>query len=109
MNPNNYATLEQAKKMKGLGYPQMNTDCIWIKSMINGEIDLWQADYCTHELNRTEWYAAPNASEIELKLSINNECLHAERKDGCDMFMDENEAHHAQVRASAWIWEKENK
>jgi hypothetical protein len=112
MNPNNYATLEQAKKMKELGFPQDKTDCVWMKLIgsLNDFILLSTGSPNFH-IN-AEWYAAPNAQEIEFNTSsIFTDC------NGYMFKMKESfiengsfgKSHHAQARASAWIWEKEKK
>jgi len=122
MNPNNYATLEQSKRMKELGYPQTETDCVWATL---GRKRNQFIIYTREELNWrdgvpalddgdgdpsvffTEWYAAPNASEIEL----NTENIHL-IYDGTFCIKNDitvfGKIHHAQARCDAWI-EKENK
>ena len=125
MYSGNYATLEQVKKMKELGYPQEKTDCIWAVRM--GVHILYTRD----ELNWRDgvpviedddgdpivwfedWWAAPNAQEIELSIFNGGfRCLPHQ-----DMFylscseyknFSFGQVHHAQARADAWIWEKKD-
>ncbi len=126
MNPNNYVTLEQAKKMKELGYPQDNTDARWAYVSIGAKLTwiLVSKDICSNsgqfllwekmELDGdgiANWYAAPNAQEIDLDLT---------KFGGGDLVIIEHVpnshtpktiefglSHHAQARADAWIWERE--
>jgi hypothetical protein len=110
MNPINYATLKQAKKMKELSYPQDKTDFIWLylgrstKHNSSFSADYTLVQRCQVSFNEAEWYAAPNAQEIELDFSDNEvggERFHPANK------MTIDNAHCAQDRADAWIWEKE--
>jgi hypothetical protein len=70
MNPNNYVTFRQAKRMKELGFPQDKTDFIWIKSVIDGNFHLSASHGCTPIEHRTEWYAAPNIGELLGKTNV---------------------------------------
>jgi hypothetical protein len=110
MNPINHATLEQAKRMEELGYPQDKTDCVWRqKYRESNEYVLIARNSRAFEFGlkrKYKWYAVPNAQEIELDsgyIFINNEQ---------DLIMRDGksfgESHYAQARADAYIWEKEN-
>jgi hypothetical protein len=122
MNPLNYATLEQSKRLKELGYPQDNTDCVWLK--INdkdwellprgGELSGIEMNDILANCPDDEWYAAPNAQEIELS-NFNGGFA---AKDNSDTFYLSSQhyenysfgqIHHAQARADAKIWELANK
>jgi hypothetical protein len=99
MNRSNYVTLEQAKRMRELGYPQDETDYVWIVGIEKG-LSIWllssRENAC---LSSHIWYAAPNAQEIELK----------ERTLMYHVELILLHMNHAQARANAWIWEKEKK
>ena len=124
MNPINHATLKQSIRLAELGYPQDETDCVWVKYWDNGEWEIVSRETVhfypmqSNTLNYvneqngttryiTEWYAAPNAQEIKLNLVLyarHNYCL--ARKTDLYLFGYVNEA---QARADAKIWELENK
>jgi hypothetical protein len=109
MNLINYATLEQSKRMKELGYPQDKTDCVWFTiGERDGDLILGLRDYLDFsefaQSPITEWYAAPNAQEIELQAGYLGR-FHP--SDFWKIINVEN-CHCAQARASAWIWEREN-
>ena len=120
MNPVNYVTLEQAKEMKELGYPQGNelsnvgTDCIWIgfPKWVDDKPEIeWQlrcrddfADVAEPQ-DVYEWFAAPNAQEIELHFRDGFEIGTATGilfGKGLYRFGYVTEAQ-AQARANAWI------
>jgi hypothetical protein len=124
MNPINYATLEQSKRMKELGYPQDKTDCVWIKIFI-GEphwilvprmgCNLIKSEYFMESNDGDydqilEWHSAPNAQEIELDIQCAGVLYfvgNAHSGKWCPIYF--GKIHHAQTRADAWIWEMENK
>jgi hypothetical protein len=126
MNPNNYVTLEQAKKMKELGYPQDNTDCIWTIRMgipvLYARVELnWRDGNNKPAIDDghgdpiawfDEWYAAPNAQEIELddtKFGGKGDLIIIEHVPNSHTSKEKDfgQSHHAQTRADAWIWERE--
>ena len=123
MNLSNYATLDQAKKMKELGYPQDKTDCVWIRNgnnwgLISREllydknnpekgfipVGILHAQTCCVD----EWYAAPNAQEIELQKQYMMDCSGVFRLNSVLNRRFFGQTHHAQARADAKIWELEN-
>jgi hypothetical protein len=116
MNTNNYSSLEQSKTMKELGYPQDKTDCVWIRNYEKW-ILLPRDGEATVLIKQgsSPWFAAPNAQEIELdwdkpdSLSIynasNSGWLTLRKTQPSKTF---GRIHHAQARADAWIWEREN-
>ena len=112
MNPINYATLEQSKRMKELGYPQDKTDCVWVKFVpLKEEFRLIQRfDSITKNTTTSivEWFAAPNAQEIELELRRAGEMIFVGLgKTGNYHSIGLHSLHHAQARAAIWEKEKE--
>jgi hypothetical protein len=124
MNPNNYTTFEQSKRLKELGVKQEISDCVWIRIWIGEErwllvprmgCNLIHNEYFMEsndgEYNEIlEWYAAFNSQEIELDES------NFEDEKGLHWYADEksyvlalSRICHAQARADAKIWELENK
>jgi len=117
MNRNNYVTLGQAQKIKELGYPQDKTDCVWTSNMHGEEWELQTREKAfLYAFNSArQWYAAPNAQEIELR---SLKCYATYPNDGDLVYQinantDERKTfgklNYAQARADAWIWERENK
>ncbi len=121
MNLNNYVTLEQAKKMKELGFEQDKTDCVWI-SFYNSQPDFegWnnlhletreRLEEIIRITDKVEWYAAPNAQEIELEYNMPTNLYEDGRLTstvnirGNEVFR--GQVVEAQARADAWIWERE--
>jgi hypothetical protein len=133
MNSDNYATFEQSKKMKELGFPQDKTDFIWIvwkikdntpQLRLRGELIKQEHTYCIPDeegdplIFFDEWYAAPNAQEIELmnntydRIQIYN---NGEIRFNFHIWWEGKEdekcfglCHEAQSRADTWIWEHTN-
>ena len=117
MNPINYATLKQSIKLKELNFPQDKTDCVWITRFV-GNKNMWQLAPRENVILQIEqgreWFAAPNAQEIEL--SIFNGGLDATNYHDTFMLVARRRpdkfsygaVHHAQARADAKIWELEN-
>jgi hypothetical protein len=124
MNTNNYATLDQAKKLKELGFPQTETDCVWIHQL---EIQEWALvtresclrldgdgniiDYTDGEglCNVDEWYAAPSSQEIILSERIEIDIDSILRPFDNSALISFGHYLEAQARSAAYIWEKENK
>jgi hypothetical protein len=117
----NHATKPQSEQMKELGFPQDGTDCVWV--LLPAVSKNYPPSWCLvtrYDLETTykeiviEWYAAPNAQEIELpKLQFDVDeyefyiCANHERKvvgdiDSLCRIIN------AQARAAAFIWEREN-
>jgi hypothetical protein len=117
MNTNNYATLEQAKRMKELGYPQDTTDCVWSKVdttaiiSTDNKYELIERSVLLSKIvlgHRVKWYAAPNAQEIELDIQNAGSLYFVGiPESGKWNQIDFGKIHHAQTRASAYIWQKE--
>jgi hypothetical protein len=123
MNPNNYTTLEQSKKLKELGVQQEISEGVHIK--ILGDWQLHSRDFFDdfddntfiidateyHDVCRyTEWYAAFNLQEIFVSgdnfniINIQGYFYIRTR----DMVLI-GRADEAQSMADAKIWELENK
>ena len=75
MNPNNYCTLEQAKKLKELHFSQDGTDCVWVYWASGGFKSIQLRDNLKIEEDRVwfqgswiKWCAAPNAQETSQPL-----------------------------------------
>ena len=115
MDPINYATLEQSKRMKELSYLQDKTDCVWICFEGSATYQLEPRDKFTPDTYRrssaAKWYAAPNAQEIELSVISNihfTDLKTLELVTFGTTLKDFGESHHAQTRANTFIWKKEN-
>jgi hypothetical protein len=125
MNPNNYTTLEQSKRLKELGIQQEVSDCVWIKiagkwlpePVPRKDCSIDMIRYYTIEAEDEviayivdKWYAAFNLQEIFVSgdnfniINIQGYFYIRTR----DMVLI-GRADEAQAMADAKIWELENK